>query len=270
MNVFHVGALTYVIHEIDATRSAANIAVLHSIIDAGALSPVHQQASKAIDAAETFFLKWPLGDCLADVRSAKHQLTMPYVGPSAIGVIFGRLEEDIMGAATKRTFLRVHEDKSAYVDNERLFGDAVYESFDSARDDIKESGNCLAAECNTAAVFHLMRVAEHGLRKVAKKLAVKLVHKGAHQPIEYGDWNDVITGIRNRITAARTMSRGSKKEKTLQFYSDVADQCEYMKDIWRNTISHTRRHYNKSEALGVMQRVEAFMVRIALELPAVK
>ncbi len=45
----------------------------------------------------------------------------------------------------------------------------------------------------------------------------------------------------------------------LQFYSAMADQCEYIKDIWRNEIAHTRRTYSKEEALGVINRVKEFV-----------
>src|SRR3954453_13668522 len=88
--------LAYVLHEISTAWSAANLAVLHNITEADALGPINAQASKAIDSAETFFKKWPLGDCLDDVLSARHRLTSPYTGPSAMSAIFGRLEEDIM------------------------------------------------------------------------------------------------------------------------------------------------------------------------------
>jgi hypothetical protein len=39
-----------------------------------------------------------------------------------------------------------------------------------------------------------------------------------------------------------------------------------MKDIWRNTIAHTRRPYSGPEAIAVTDRVKAFMVRLASEL----
>jgi len=46
----------------------------------------------------------------------------------------------------------------------------------------------MAIEANTAAVFHLMRVAEHGLRTLAYDRRIK-VPKG---PIELATWDDVI------------------------------------------------------------------------------
>ena len=73
-----------------------------------------------------------------------------------------------------RKFAFIKPSLSAYFEQEQLFGKDVHEKIPKARQDIKESGNCLAAELHTAAVFHLMRVAEHGLRKLARRLRVKL------------------------------------------------------------------------------------------------
>jgi hypothetical protein len=186
---------------------------------------------------------------------------------------FITLVDDVIDDAGRHAFLWVHPDRVRFVDADTLFDtkDAkVSVAFKEAKADIVSAGGCIAAELPTAAVFHLMRVAEYGLRAVGKKLRVRLKHRGARMPIEYGDWNDVIAAIRGQIAKARTLSRGPKKDAALTFYSDVADQCEYMKDIWRNTISHTRRPYLMNEALAVMSRVEAFMVRLATELRTAK
>jgi hypothetical protein len=104
-----------------------------------------------------------------------------------------------------------------------------------------------------------MRVAEYGLRKLAKQLKVTLRQDGKIQPIEYADWNKVITAIKNKIAEIRRLPSGPKREKALQFYSDAADRCEYMKDIWRNELAHTRRLYNKAETSAVITRVRLFI-----------
>jgi len=73
----------------------------------------------------------------------------------------------IIDELKKRKFLRVSDHTSRYLDREHLFGEAVSAAFPSAANDIKGAGNCLAAECPTAAVFHLMRAAEVCLRSLA-------------------------------------------------------------------------------------------------------
>jgi hypothetical protein len=47
-------------------------------------------------------------------------------------------------------------------------------------------------------------------------------------------------------------------------YSDAADHCEFMKDIWRNNVSHTRKAYSDPEAVAVLQRVREFMEFLAV------
>jgi hypothetical protein len=104
-----------------------------------------------------------------------------------------------------------------------------------------------------------MRVSEHGLRRLARRLHVTLTDKGNLHPLEYADWDKLLTAIRNKIIEARKLSKGPRKEKQLQSWSEAGDHCEYMKDIWRNSVSHTRQPYKNSEALGACERVRDFM-----------
>ena len=62
-----------------------------------------------------------------------------------------------------------------YYKAERPFGDAVFDAFPSARFDIPEAGTCLAVGCNVAAAFHLMRVAEVGMRELGKDRPIPYV-----------------------------------------------------------------------------------------------
>lgn len=133
--------------------------------------------------------------------------------------------------------------------------------------DSSEAVYCYALERYTASVFHSMRVAEFGLRFVAKKVGVKLSDKGKYQPIEYATWDKVITAIKNSITKARSMPSGKRKQSKLDFYSRAADHADYMKDIWRNEVSHTRREYGESEAFAVLTRVHSFVESLATRYP---
>lgn len=163
-----------------------------------------------------------------------------------------------------RKFMFVPSDQATYWDDVEIFGDNFLIGFPKAAVvEAVEAGNCYAAGRWTASVFHCMRVAEHGLRRLAKRLRVTIKSKGKNCPIEYGDWETIITAIRNKITEIRKLPRGPKREETLRFFSLAADHCEYMKDIWRNEISHTRRRYNKAEALAVLNRVRDFVNPLA-------
>jgi hypothetical protein len=165
-----------------------------------------------------------------------------------------------------RIFLYIPESRDEYLQKNQLFGKTVYQTFPHARAELTYAGNAFAFELYTACVFHLMRVAEHGLRALARRLSVKVTSKNQLIPLEYADWNQVITGIKNKITGARVLPNNAKKQAQLEKYSDAADHCEYMKDIWRNTTSHARRPYAKTEAMLAMDRVKHFMQFLSVSL----
>jgi hypothetical protein len=185
---------------------------------------------------------------------------------SSIATELRNIVDTIMLEASEYNFVRINPAKAEYFNQPALFGDAVKAAFPRAALDILASGDCLALEQETACIFHLMRVAEHGIRMLAKKLRVKLTHKGLSHPIEYADWEKVINGAKNKIAKARDLPHGPKRQKQLEIYSDAADHCVFMKDIWRNNISHTRKPYINAEAVGVLERVRDFMRFIATNL----
>jgi hypothetical protein len=157
----------------------------------------------------------------------------------------------------------IPKDHGSYFQQDALFGVDVNEKIHGAKDDIREAGNCYAHGTYTACVYHLMRVSEFGLRRVAQKLRIKLTDKGKPILVEFATWDKVITGCKNKITAIRLLSAGPKRQAQLELYSDAADHCLFMKDIWRNNASHTRKPYSQAEALAVMGRVRDFMKFLA-------
>jgi hypothetical protein len=173
------------------------------------------------------------------------------------------LAETITMELARQKFAYIPSRLDKYFEQKKLFGESVYEKCDAAKQDIEDAGNCLAASLPTASVFHLMRVAEHGLRVLAKKLRVTISHKGKACPLEFGDWNTVIAGIKNKIADARKLSASHRRQARLEAYSNAADHCEYMKDIWRNNLSHARRPYSEPEAVAVFERVRDFMISLS-------
>ena len=158
-----------------------------------------------------------------------------------------------------RKFMYMPAEDAAYWNNLKVFGDYFTLDFPKAAIfEALEAANCFAVGRGTACVFHCMRVAEYGLRKLAKTLHVTITHSGKNCPVEYADWDKVITAIKAKIAIIRQRPRGKKRESALQYYSNAADHCEYMKDIWRNEMAHARRLYNKAETLAVLNRVRDF------------
>ncbi len=158
-----------------------------------------------------------------------------------------------------RRFAFVPTPKATLHDKFGSSWEEIWKQFPEVKEDSQDAIDCYALEKNTACVFHMMRVAELGLRNIAKKVRVKLTDKGKPLPVEFATWNKVIDGIKSRITAARAKPKSARQNKQLQFYSDAADQCTYIRDLWRNDVSHHRKGFNDGEALGVVDRVQQFM-----------
>jgi hypothetical protein len=173
------------------------------------------------------------------------------------------LFQEIQGELRERVFAFVPTSKAAKLTNISKEWAEVWTKFPSCKQDVERAVDCYALEQDTASVFHMMRVSEIGLRSIAKKVGVKLIDKGKRQPIEYATWDKVIQGVNSRINAARALPHGPRKNKNLQFYSQAADQLVYIRDTWRNEVSHTRKSYNDGEAVGVIARVRDFMELLA-------
>lgn len=197
------------------------------------------------------------------VRRLNETLKKPTVTQPEIKAAFSHLQDLMISEMRERKFFSIPEMSAQVFDDPYPMCKEVSEAFPKAQYDIKEAYNCLVLDRHTAAVFHAMRVAEHGLRDLAKSLQIKLTHNKKPLPIEYATWDKVITEIKNRINAVRSQPHGNLRQKKLNYYSDMADRCLYMKDLWRNDVMHSRMAYNKDEAAGALRRVSEFMKLLA-------
>lgn len=73
----------------------------------------------------------------------------------------------IIGELQKRAFFFISLDRNNML-TQYPFGEDVAKAFPSTRNDIGQAAVCLAMELHLASVFHLMRVAEGGLRCLAQ------------------------------------------------------------------------------------------------------
>jgi hypothetical protein len=121
--------------------------------------------------------------------------------------------------------------------------------------------DCYALEHPTASVFHSMRVAEIGLRALAKERRVKLAK---NKPIDWGTWQEIIKALDDEIKRiGQTWKAGSKKDAALDFYSGARADLNAFKDEYRNLVMHVRKQYDEFQALRALTRVHDFMGRMA-------
>jgi hypothetical protein len=163
----------------------------------------------------------------------------------------------------------------AFIDPQRahLFGamdnnwGAIITQVPDSKADVEDAHISYMVELYTSTVFHMMRAAEHGLRILAKKLRVTsaLKHKGHIIPIDHAEWQKIIDAINNKLNKLKLLAAGPKRTAQLEKFSDAGQHCLFMKDIWRNTVSHARKPYNESEAKAALDRVHGFMQFVVKE-----
>ena len=176
------------------------------------------------------------------------------------------LKSTVWGELAVRKFTCVSSEKSCFFEQEKLFGDNVYDAFKEAREDIKAAGNCLAADLNTAAVFHLMRVVELGLRALAVRLKAKVLIKKLKQtkiPIEFGTWEEIITTLETKLDELRKHPRSPKREGKIETFNELLKDFRSVKDLWRNKVMHTRATYDAKQAKSAFNHVCSFMQKLS-------
>ena len=166
-------------------------------------------------------------------------------------IVVNEIEEHVWGFIPKS--------HGSYFKQEALFGEKVNEEFDGAIVDIREAGTCYALGRYTASVFHLMRVLEIALHKLANDLGVAFP-----AAIELENWHNIIEKIESAIRdREKQLPKGMQKSAEMQYYSEAAKEFRYFKDAWRNHVSHSRVEYDIHDATKIMEHVREFMQHLA-------
>lgn len=138
--------------------------------------------------------------------------------------------------------------KQEYFEQEALFGENVKNAFKDAANDIKNAGNCYAANLYTAIIFHLMRIAEYGLRALARERGVTLKNK----PLEWGEWGIIIRDIEKKVDPMESAHAGPEKDAALSFYRGIIGKLRAFKIVYRHPTMHPRYDYDEYEAWKAM------------------
>lgn len=141
---------------------------------------------------------------------------------------------------------------------------AIWGRFPSTKPDTEEAVYCYALERNTASIFHLMRVAEFGLRGLARHARIKLPKR---KLLEWAQWQEVLKQIRLKVDDINLKAKaGPAKDDLLDFYSGSLGQFYAFKDEYRNQVMHTRGTYDEFKAAGALHHVHGFMARLSARI----
>jgi hypothetical protein len=137
----------------------------------------------------------------------------------------------------------------------------IAEAFPLVKLEALAATDCYALGHNTACVFHIMRVAEYGLRALARERKIQLPRK---KPVDWGTWQELLRELTKEATKiGETASPGSAKDNALSFYSGAISDLNAFKDEYRNQVMHVRKEYDEHQALRSLVKVHAFMERVS-------
>lgn len=125
------------------------------------------------------------------------------------------LNETIYSELKARLFVFVPPEKAERINKLTEEWGGILVSFPSARDDINAAVECYALDCNTACVFHSMRVAERGMRTLAKSLKVRTIGPQKH-PLEFAEWGLILSALAGKLKASSSPPEGALRRRRLQ------------------------------------------------------
>lgn len=176
------------------------------------------------------------------------------------------LQESLFREARLHTFINIRPDLAAHLQTADTFAKTISAAFPSAVPEVREAGNCLAVSSNTAAVFHLMRAAEYGLRALARDRRVK-VPKG---PLALATWEDIIKELEKAEMAIQGYPKTLAREKQFEFYHGAMMEFKRFKNKFRNNVMHTRESYDSHQAKSAFDHVADFMTILASKISETK
>jgi hypothetical protein len=266
MNLFEAGRLQ---DAIDDLRIIACDAEVLAEQYRGSSDPTDQQFTKrahlAVQRAGRLTMKHLFAHANAIATRAEMELDSPKEY-AAIRSEVTHVADAIRDELWKRSFFVVSPERRDYAENPQYIGQKVIDAFPSARLDVYEAGNCLAADCNTAAVFHLMRIVEWGLRALCAHVGLRKARRrnGKHVPVSYVDWETMLNQLQPLVDAKiEKMRRGKTKQEAQEFYYPALQDIRAIRDAWRNHLMHTRATYTPADAEAILSHVKRLMTTLS-------
>jgi hypothetical protein len=227
------------------------------------------------DAAQTYFIKGKVWLDALEVPATKRQvatleafLKKRPLKPTALLNEFRQLMKRFEEESVELRFLYVARG-AQYAEPLATWG-TIPKTFDRTRRDIICAVRTHAINLADASVFHSMRVLEIGLRELTTRLRINMnrtLDPSWHRILQ--DIEDKIDDLRNAPyrTAKPTAPQKARRRKKVEYYSNLARQFRYFKDVWRNHVMHGTATYDSDSAAAVIRNVRAFMTELEMRPP---
>jgi hypothetical protein len=157
-------------------------------------------------------------------------------------------------------FLRVQSKYADYYNPATpLFGQVVTDHFQSASYDIAEAGKCLSLARGTAAVFHLMRALECGMKELASALKVPYCPS----------W-DAYIGKINTALGKNYKDKSEAERKAEPALRSIVGDLLSVKHAWRNSTMHIEKTYTEEDAEQILITSKSLMDSLTKHLPVLE
>jgi hypothetical protein len=166
-----------------------------------------------------------------------------------------RLQDEM--SSTKLLALN-SEDQNYFSPRSPLFGDLIPNKFPTNGEfELDEAAKCLALGRPTAAVFHLMRLMEVGIRALARCLQVPDPLKPAER-----NWGHIIGEIKKGIDA-RWPTAATRAHGDGALFEQLHASLDAVRNPWRNATMHVESKYTDDQAKHILIAVKGFMEKLA-------
>lgn len=163
-----------------------------------------------------------------------------------------RIHEDL----EERIMFVIPGDKAPFVDAAWLENGAIATSFPTtALPEMRAAARCYAYGEDTACMFHLMRVVDFGLRRVAESI----------MGVDYSpvNWNAVGSAIQTKMEQ-KYQKKPAEWKKAEPFYAGILMDIQAISRGHRNAVIHDlEKNYAERDSRYMLTVVQAFMEHLA-------
>jgi hypothetical protein len=128
-------------------------------------------------------------------------------------------------------------------------------AFPGSASDVAEAGRCLAFGLHAAAIFHLLRAAEHG--RIALARAVRVDGRPHHA----ADWSATIVALQKRAAALSRWPAGPARKAAKAFLTAMVSDARELEDIRRRM--HEGESFEECHAVAAWLATRDFLAAAA-------
>jgi len=175
------------------------------------------------------------------------------------------LRELVESEMKQKIVLSIPDDLAVYYQQNKPLGNDVYDSFPSARFDLTEASTCLACGNNVASAFHMMRVAEIGLRELGRDRQIPLAKSGK---VDFTEWGKIIGELEVAVQAIQQWPNSHIKDEAQKFYNKTLQEIRSFNDGWRRHAVHARPspEMETDEAIALWGHTSRFIRKLATKI----